>query len=190
MTYIVMSRIAGVPIRRNWNQRSTESKARLMKQLTSYLQEMRSLKPPNPGAVESVGGGKLYNGRLSDGIQGFGPFDSVHAFHFFLRNGIGASPTQIPAVNKLVEMHEKGHFSTRFTHGDLNSTNILVDGDSIVGFVDWDTAGWQPEYWEYTSAYEVNPYDEFWRDEVGKFIEEYPDALEMEQIRQQYFGDF
>lgn len=39
-------------------------------------------------------------------------------------------------------------------------------------------------------AYNVNPYNGFWKDEIGKFLEEYPEAAEMEQLRQKYFGAF
>lgn len=48
-----------------------------------------------------------------------------------------------------------------FTHADLNSRNILVDevvqqdgslGWRVTGIVDWEMAGYYPEYWEYTKA--------------------------------------
>lgn len=54
--------------------------------------------------------------------------------------------------------------------------NILVKGDGIVGIIDWDTAGWYPEFWECTIAHNANPYNEFWKDEIGKFLEKYPEA--------------
>ncbi|KAK0186168.1 hypothetical protein F5146DRAFT_171719 [Armillaria mellea] len=38
-----------------------------------------------------------------------------------------------------------------FTHGDLWDHNIMVDQGHITGIVDWEWAGWLPEYWEYTS---------------------------------------
>ncbi|KAK0493422.1 hypothetical protein EDD18DRAFT_419801 [Armillaria luteobubalina] len=37
-----------------------------------------------------------------------------------------------------------------FTHGDLWDHNIMVGQGHITG-VDWEWAGWLPEYWEYTS---------------------------------------
>jgi aminoglycoside phosphotransferase len=41
-----------------------------------------------------------------------------------------------------------------FTHGDLNLRNILVDdAGRITGIVDWESARWFPEYWEYTKAH-------------------------------------
>lgn len=40
-----------------------------------------------------------------------------------------------------------------FTHGDLTPRNIIVDPDSgrINGVIDWEDAGWFPDYWEYVN---------------------------------------
>ncbi|KAF9234081.1 hypothetical protein BU15DRAFT_53061, partial [Melanogaster broomeanus] len=35
------------------------------------------------------------------------------------------------------------------THGDLLPRNILVDGSRITAIIDWETAGFYPEFWEY-----------------------------------------
>ena len=41
-----------------------------------------------------------------------------------------------------------------FTHGDIAPHNILVLYDGrIGGLIDWEAAGYYPEYWEYTTAY-------------------------------------
>ena len=189
-TYIVMQRIAGSPIGHNWEQRPEESKKRLLGQLRGYVDEMRSLRPTKPGAVQAVDGGKLYDMRLSGGLSGIGPFVSLDEFHAFLRDGIGSSPDQVPEVNELVHRHEASRHGTCFAHGDLNSMNILAKGDDIVGVVDWDTAGWWPEYWEYTTAINVNPFNTFWKPEIPRFLEEYPKAAQMEGLRQKHFGAF
>ena len=189
VTYIVMSRLVGSPIGQNWSRRSGQSKGRLLEQLRDYIQEMRILKPTS-GKVEGVDGSKVYDMRIPGGVRGFGPFDTIRNFHSFLTAGTTTSPDQFPDVNELITMYEDAEYTTRFTHGDLSSTNILVDGDKVTGIVDWDTCGWYPEYWEYITAWNVNPYNEFWRDEVGKFLQQYPEALKMNEIRQKYFGDF
>lgn len=59
-----------------------------------------------------------------------------------------------------------------------------------MGIIDWEIAGWMPPYWEYTSAWHVNPQNMFWQDEVDKFITPHPRELEMEIIRRKYYGDF
>lgn len=189
ITYIVMSRINGSPIGCNWRNRSSESKARLLEQLRRYIQEMRALKP-RTSHVEGPYGSQLHDLRIPGGVRGFGPFDSVQAFHRFITDGVQKSPNQFSDVNDLITMYEDLQFTIHFTHGDLSSSNILVNEDEVVGIVDWDTSGWYPHYWEYSTAWNVNPYNEFWRDEVGKFLQEYPEELKMDNIRRKYFSDF
>ncbi|KAF8510034.1 hypothetical protein JB92DRAFT_2728827 [Gautieria morchelliformis] len=36
-----------------------------------------------------------------------------------------------------------------FSHGDLLPRNIIVDGSTITAIVDWESAGFYPEYLEY-----------------------------------------
>jgi len=56
--------------------------------------------------------------------------------------------------------------------------------------VDWETAGWFPSYWEYTTACQVNPQKSFWIEEISKFLDPFPAEQAMEKIRQKDFGDF
>ena len=189
ITYIVMSRIDGAQIGWNWGARTEESKRRVLEHLKAYIQEMRALSPVSSGKVEGVDGGKVYDMRISGGVRGFGPFESVGDFHSFITDDFKASPTQFPEINELLAMYGGSKYTTCFTHGDLSCANILVKGDKVVGIVDWDTSGWYPEYWEYMSAWTVNPYFMFWQDEVAKFLKEYPEAPRMKEIRQIFFGD-
>jgi thiamine kinase-like enzyme len=56
-----------------------------------------------------------------------------------------------------------------FTHGDLTLGNIMVAGDpgskDIVGIIDWEQAGWYPEYWEYCKLLYGVEYSHEWRAE-------------------------
>jgi thiamine kinase-like enzyme len=38
------------------------------------------------------------------------------------------------------------------THADLSPRNIIVKGDKVVGILDWEMAGFYPEYWKYVKA--------------------------------------
>ncbi|KAL4078993.1 kinase-like domain-containing protein [Scleroderma citrinum] len=40
------------------------------------------------------------------------------------------------------------------THGDLLPQNILIEGSTITGIIDWETAGYYPEFWEYCRMYD------------------------------------
>ncbi|KAF8531663.1 kinase-like domain-containing protein [Gautieria morchelliformis] len=54
-------------------------------------------------------------------------------------------------------------YATAFTHGDIAPRNILVKNKKIVAILDWESAGWYPEYWKYTRTSMANLYiPDFW----------------------------
>lgn len=67
--------------------------------------------------------------------------------------------------------------------------NIMVRGDEITSINDRETAGWMPPYWEYDPAMNVNPRNQFWQQEIDKFICPDPQALHIENIRQRVFEE-
>jgi aminoglycoside phosphotransferase len=190
MTYIVMERIKGDMIGKGWVKRSEESKTKLLAQLAGMVREMRTLQPPqdNKFGVASVDGGSLYDCRIPGPSLRFGPFDTIQDFHRHLRMGIELDSRLSPEIQEFIKQQSKS-WPLVFTHGDLSSLNILARGDDIVGIIDWETAGWYPSYWEYTTAYQVNPQNSFWVHEIDKFLQPMPEELAMDRIRLKYFGD-
>lgn len=176
-------------MRDKWLERSAESKKKILAQIKNMADEMRRIPAPPGQGISNIAGGPLFDGRLSGGSY-HGPFDTVQDFHRYLREGYEGGNENAPDANKLVEWHNQSYSKPTFTHGDLSTMNIMVRGDEVVGIIDWETAGWWPEYWEYTSAWHVNPYNEFWREEVDKFLEPKVEELQMEMVRRKYFGDF
>ncbi|KAH9215636.1 kinase-like domain-containing protein [Leptodontidium sp. 2 PMI_412] len=187
--YILMERVQGHILRENWLERSAESKEKVLAQIKNMADQMRQIPCPSGQGISNVAGRPLFDGRLPGGSY-HGPFDTVLDFHKYLREGYEGGNSNVPEANRLVERHNQSSSKPIFTHGDLNTMNIIVRGDEVVGIIDWETAGWWPEYWEYTSAWHVNPYDEFWRAEVDKFLEPREEELEMERVRRKYFKDF
>lgn len=198
-TYIVMERIKGEMLAIGWHERSEESKAAILRQLSSMVKQIRGIGSPHGMAVASVDGGSLYDERLPGlGVRypeqtpfRFGPFPDTQAFHRWLRRPTYESNEHYdPEVNEMIAMHERKDFGVPvFTHGDLSSLNILVRGEKVVGIVDWETAGWYPAYWEYTTASQVNFRNTFWAGYIDRFLEPRPDDLKMERIRLKWFGD-
>ena len=189
-TYIVMEKIAGDMLAQGCvAQRSEESKTRILLQLKRMIDEIRELpRPDDKIAVSNVDGGPIWDCRMPNSIL-HGPFDDTEAFHQYLRNGHAKAPSGWPELEELVQLHARPWSKPVFTHGDLSSLNILVRGDDVVGIIDWETSGWYPPYWEYTTACNVNPRNYFWSDEIDKFLEPMPTELHMEQIREKYYGD-
>lgn len=190
-TYIVMEKIQGEMLGIGWGERNDDSKAKILEQLKRMVAEMRSIPPPQgqkPG-VCNVHGGSIWDSRLPGTSMRHGPWESVHEFHKYLRGGFEADPNHYPEVSNLIALQDKDRWPLVFTHGDLSSLNVLVRGDKVVGIIDWETAGWYPSYWEYTTASQVSPMNYFWRREIDNFLDPLPEELEMETIRQKYFGD-
>lgn len=56
-----------------------------------------------------------------------------------------------------------------FTHGDFKEHNILIDEEgNLTGFLDWECAGWCPEYWEFTTA--MRSYKNSWWYQVSSLL--------------------
>jgi thiamine kinase-like enzyme len=151
---------------------------------------MRKLKPPEGfEGVTNVAGGPLSDLRLPRTDHGFGPFKTVQEFHRFLRNGLEKLPDLDDEIANMIELQDGPWPRPVFTHGDLSSLNILLEGDNILGIIDWETAGWYPHYWEYTTAHQVNAYNIFWKDEIDSFLQPMHKELAMDQTRNRFWGD-
>lgn len=195
--YIVMDRIRGQTLHATLDSLHAASRKSIFDQLRAAFDELRSLEPPSL-AVQSCVGGSLSDSRIvhSDDKR-FGPFESIAAFHLWLRqyrqlplsNPLW-SDEEAAAVEKMIRCQDSGSWPPPvLTHADLHASNILVHNDKVTGIVDWDSAGWYPNYWEYTSAWcAANIKTEEWRHHLQCFLDTFPRELEMEMTRNEYFG--
>lgn len=166
------------------------------------IAELRKIPRPPPlngianiKVISGVDGGQFYDGNLPN-KRFWGPFTTVKDFHRELRGNLMAVPDEYTEerfanLRKLLALHENYAASPSIlTHGDLSANNILADGDTVTGIIDWETAAWMPAYWEYTNAWHVNPYNPYWQEEVPKFLEAFSAELEMEKLRRQFFDAY
>lgn len=140
MTYIVMEKMKGDVIAKDWFYRSEESKMKLLAQLRKMILELRQLKPPEATKIGSVDGGPLWDDRIprfprnnsastpvaDDYIMKspcggcFGPFDTVEDFHRHLRAGDNESFDNHIRMDVIKRQNSK-FWPLVFTHGDLSS---------------------------------------------------------------------
>ena len=179
-----MSRIRGVPLSNLFDELSEEKQRKILRQLRNCISELRALRSPEPGYVAAVDLTPLHDERVHDGP--FGPFDSIPEFHKALRQGIEKSGHV--ELDNMIEMEKNRDYSLRMTHGDLSFRNIIVQGEKLAGIVDWETAGWYPDYWEYSSTFysffdcvDLSP-------RIDEFLDAYPEKRETEQIRRRLFN--
>lgn len=189
VTYIVMKKLRGKSLAITWKSLSDSSRDKLLLRLRELVLEMRSIPAPS-GEIAGVDGGQLWDCRLPSGLERFGPFTDNDDFHRFLRKGLDEAPPDHPDIQEMLQLQKQEWGPPVFSHGDLSSLNILVHGEDITGIIDWETAGWWPPYWEYTTARQVNPRNSFWGEYIDKFLNPWPEALKMEKVRQRWWGEF
>ncbi|KAF7549944.1 hypothetical protein G7046_g8179 [Stylonectria norvegica] len=185
-----MERISGERAGKTWARRTEESKAKILGQLSSIVQQLRAVSPPENAGVTNILGGPIFDARLP-GEPFRGPFRAVDAFHESLWH-VRASEVHDHMPGDLEELalfHNRASSKVVLTHGDLSSFNVLARGEDVVGIINWETARWFPQYWEYTCAWNVHPQTEYWQQEVNNFLEPAHHELRMESIRRKYFGN-
>ncbi len=172
--FIYMSLLPGLTLEAAWETLSHEDKTSVAQQLAAIVKCLRAVErdpadqviggwssppfaprswPLNPGE------GSLSRGPVQDLYFSpqfhKGPFASAQEFHDFVEF---ISAPWVPMAERLPDPYRPLLLDTVpifFSHADLYPANILVlkspQGSqiSISGIVDWEQAGWYPDYWEY-----------------------------------------
>ena len=181
---ILMTRMPGKMLSKDiWEAFRPEEKATFISEMKSYIDTMRHWKSPWNGKdyICSVAGTSIRSLRVPN--QSIGPCKSEEEF-----NNLLMQPTQDTYVQSFPHyerdlmrskelLFSKAHKMV-FTHGDISQYNILVMPDGHVSAIlDWELAGWYPEYWEYSMAWRFAPRGDWWFEIVtklseGRFLEE------------------
>ena len=145
--------------------------------LKEYIIELRRI--PNEfkskfQICNALGGGIL-DWRIGNSKREELKFKNEDEFHRYLAGDLYLDKGAQEMVSKA---HNIKH-DIVFTHADINLRNILVNKDGkITGIVDWECAGWYPEYWEYTKAHFAVRYQIRWlADVVDQVFSGYRDEL-------------
>ena len=174
-----------------WRGLDLDDRKRCMIQLKGYIEQLRSLVPPEPGKVQSIDGEGFTDGRL--GYDEWGPFERHDSFSdFFHHEKVRKVPSRYPRAQAPLAVTKGRTWRTVFAHGDLEPHNILWDTNKgeIAAIIDWEFSGWFPEYWEYTRVY-FGPAtfrkDYGWWEMFQEYTECYREELEVEIILSDYF---
>lgn len=181
----LMEFLPGERLDRAWPLMSLEARETTQVHLKSCFDELRALPQPNAGWIGSCNRGPAYDHRLNNGIR-CGPFDSEYDFNEFLVKPVSRCP--IPdRVERYRQSLSAGHAIT-FTHADICYTNILVDQDTghVTGILDWEMAGWWPEYWEYNKALFGFRQAKWWVDLMHGVLKPYRKEWELDSELQNY----
>jgi aminoglycoside phosphotransferase (APT) family kinase protein len=152
---IVIDYIEGRNLQECWTQLSREEKQGIAEQMRHILNQLRGL---GGNYIDSVNRTPAVDMRKSAYIGG--PFDSESEFNEFLfRNMISSTPS---IYRESIQHTMRVDHNIVFSHGDLNLDNILVENGRIVALLDWECAGWYPEYWEYVKFCNASCHEPEW----------------------------
>jgi hypothetical protein len=174
-----------------WRRLGPEDRKRCMLQLKGYIEQLRSLVPPEPGKVQSIDGEGFTDNRV--GPEKWGPFESHAEFNkFFLHDKVRSRAERYPRAQAPLAVTKGRTWRTVFAHGDLGPHNILWDmkRGEIAAVIDWEFAGWFPEYWDYTRAYfgpAVYRNNYGWWEMFQEYTQCYQEELDVEIVLSDYF---
>lgn len=176
---ILMTRLPGEPFVDGFQRgsMSADEVAHFEDTLRDWFSQLRALPPPNPRGVCGFGGGPCKSDRVHHDRM-FGPFPSVSELHDYLFTTV-----LLEHQDRLHTFAQKSHSKAHricFTHGDIHPNNLLVSGNRLTGLVDWECAGWYPEYWDFTKAvYRRQRFVE-WLESFQRVFPQYHDELDVE----------
>lgn len=179
---ILMTRLPGREIGQVYESLNPNAKSRALAEMKMYLSAIRNWKSPwGEEQVCSITGGAIRSLRVPD--HSIGPCANPQEFHAALLvpawNSDLSEAEYEEKINRARKLQTLQRPGVKFTHGDFKHHNILVDKEGhITGFLDWESAGWYPEFWEYTTAMRFLPEDFWWYEFLMKlgadqYLEEY-----------------
>ncbi|KAM5492875.1 hypothetical protein McaMca56_006914 [Microsporum canis] len=169
--YLIMTMIPGVPADSVYYRMSYDERIQLAKDLGRHISEYRQI--PNPHAdylICDTLGGPTTDHRTDIG-KICGLYSTEDEFTNFLRRARGPK-RQVPVTIFIRKASQYLHLS-----------NILVLRGKFSGLVDWKSACFTPEYWEYTRAIWAHQGNKRTESELGHAFDKcYHDELEAEKF--------
>jgi hypothetical protein len=142
---------------------------------------------PNPwggSRICSISGSSIRSVRVPN--HKIGPCENEEEFNNHLIRdayaGTFSSEAEYQATYACAKKVQSMPHQVMFSHGDLKHHNIMIHEGHITGFLDWESAGWYPSYWEFTTTLRFTFEDTWWFDFVLKLGgDEYLAELECER---------
>ncbi|EFE31551.1 uncharacterized protein ARB_01451 [Trichophyton benhamiae CBS 112371] len=177
---LVMTRVRGQQLQEVFYRLSYPERTQLSADLHSAIKQLRAIPNTTPHRFANVLGGPLLDVRLPDSHdRARGPFDNELDFHDALIHKFIFAETK----QAVAHVHSRSYRSF-FSHADLNFYNIIIERGKLSGIVDWECAGYYPEYWEFTKGIYIiegaADREKIIRDAFPD--EDYQDELEAEKV--------
>jgi hypothetical protein len=166
--FLLMERIPGVQLDSIWGSLSDTEKDSIVEQLRIIFETLRATECPWPNFIGSLDGGGVHHYLFYDRNRSGNHLGPFHDGASFVEGLVGN-------FRALVESNGRPDYKVRYyerhlprglqthrptlTHGDLGRQNIMViqrpsgmdtmeERSFDVVLIDWEKAGWLPEFWE------------------------------------------
>jgi len=182
--FIFMSRVQGKPLSESVHSLSAQEFDTIAVELTLCLDQLRALRIQTfeqSSYIGSIGHGECKDAIFRAGSDKRGPFSTELEMHsnicdrwLDLRSwGNNKTDNYIHILRRMY--FENSSHEIRFTHGDLSPCNIMIHQGHVSGILDWQEAGWYPEYWEYVNAMGgcAGIWDTLWPLQIEKILQPY-----------------
>lgn len=175
---ITMEYVEGQTLQQAWPVLTLDERSGILAQLSGYLAQMRAL----GGILGRLDGQGVVVPSLM--TRSGGPFGTLLEFHDWLVK----PPKRLPAQSMYwhqITTQLGAEYPIVFTHGDIAARNIIVRDGRIVALLDWEFAGWCPEYWEYVFA--LRGMDNVDWETLGRYLPSlFPKRYDLEYILMQF----
>ncbi|KAL1583865.1 hypothetical protein WHR41_07152 [Cladosporium halotolerans] len=199
--FIIMEMVPGEPLSKARPNLTSAEKRDVAEQIQRAMINLRNIPPA--GYI-----GSLARQPCADGVfwapdrpadpSLSGPFDTEDDMNQGILRKLESSEhrSYVGFLRTLMLATLHSH-RTFFTHGDLQPKNVIVQRSTSargetsllkIRIIDWEVAGWYPEYWESCNATISARFDADWLDLVQSAMSMYPhEYLMMQVIRQLMF---
>ncbi|KAF2469516.1 uncharacterized protein BDR25DRAFT_335025 [Lindgomyces ingoldianus] len=182
---ILMTRIPGKELGELYEKMTDNERESVFAELQCILQVMRRWeRPGGNNQICSVLGTAIRSVRIPN--HAVGPCESEAEFNNHLFSTVSShsftTREEFEETVRIAEKIRKSQHPIVFTHGDLKHHNVMVLDGHISAFLDWESAGWYPDYWEFTTPLRYGPKDFWWNAMVRRLGgENYVTELESEK---------
>jgi hypothetical protein len=191
--YLVMEYLSGKCLKHVWTELEESDKLSIASELHTLCNQMRAL--PSPGYIGNLSKGpvphhffwtmtpdRLINGPFESSAE-VGLALAMHSQQNWATNNRRGFVSEWFARHLQTAL---GSHKSVFTHADLHPQNIIVrekvsgSGENqkrcyiVSGVVDWESAGWYPDYWEYAGSFVDFDWRDDWPEKFESIIQAQP----------------